>query len=60
MCMREGVLVVMMDHGAGHVGMVLEGHAAIRMSEQRITWGGGLLDVVGGTEHAMVCSTGPR
>ena len=59
-CMRKGVLMVVMHHGPGHVWMMLYGHTTVRVREQWVTWRCWLLDMVGGTEDAMVRGASPR
>ena len=56
---REGVLMVVVYHGPGHVRMMLERHAAICVCKEGIARGRGGLDMVGRTEHAMVRCAGP-
>ena len=56
---REGVLMVVVYHGPGHVRMMLERHAAICVCKEGIARGRRGLDMVGRTEHAMVRCAGP-
>ena len=60
MCMRKGVLMVVMHHGPGHVWMMLYGHTTVRVREQWVTWRCWRLYMIGGPEDAMVCGTRPR